>query len=225
MASDPPDTIVSMELSPFEVRLVQWAAAASRDWGYPEASESFLDGVRIRLPDGLMDALELGIQQGSVILTDEHHFTLQGLVVGKGPYAWFSKSERQVPAPNWEYFVQAATFARLHKTLAPKGYSLVFEDDLMDIAVYKDQRLVVCCEVKEMASQLGPLLAAIRGYETGFDHIASDRGNDGLRKAKYIVKNQPRYFSLVAIGQVMEFSVEFDGDQAFKLVQDVIPIW
>lgn len=95
----------------------------------------------------------------------------------------------------------------------------------MDIAIYKNEKLVVCCEVKEKASQLGPLLASIKKFESGFDANELDRHNDGLRKAKYIVKTRPQYFALVAIGQAMEFSVTYPSGSSFILTEDLIPIW
>lgn len=213
-----------MTITDFEERLLEWASAACREWGYPEPGGTYLDLIRARLPGELMETLELGIQEG-VLVTKDHRFTLGDSAAGKGPYAWFSRSQREVPAPNWEYFVQAATFARLHAALAFRGYSLVFEDDLMDIAIYEDGRLVVCCEVKEKAAQLDPLLSAIKGYESGVDFGEPDRHNDGLRKAKYILRSRPEFFALVAIGQEMHFRVGYPEQGAFRLLPDEIPAW
>lgn len=209
----------------FDDLVLAWASAACRDWGYPDLPSDFIEGVRKRLPSGVREALAVGLEQGAIISTGGHKFTLKDLASGKGPYAWFSKSDRLVPAPNWEYFVQAAEYARLYHSLASKDYQLVFEDDLMDIAVYQGGKLLVCVEVKEKASQLPPLIAAIRSYEGGFDASSPDRGNDGLRKAKYLVRSRPSFFALVAIGGRLEFNVSHPAPGQFILTDDVIPIW
>ncbi len=51
----------------------------------------------------------------------------------------------------------------------------------------------------------------------------ADRGNDPLRKAKYLKKNQPEYFYGMAIGVRHEFKVAYPSDQNFELTRDVIP--
>lgn len=47
----------------------------------------------------------------------------------KGPYSWFSRSNRSQPAPNWEYFVQVAVWLDLVRAL-PAGTQVGFEDEL-----------------------------------------------------------------------------------------------
>jgi hypothetical protein len=93
----------------------------------------------------------------------------------------------------------------------------------MDLALYREDRLVVCCEVKERASQLQELVKGLRAYEKGINFSQPDRGNDPLRKAKYLVRRRPDYFSLVAIGARMEYHVRHQEGRTFELVRDVIP--
>jgi hypothetical protein len=51
-----------------------------------------------------------------------------------------------------------------------------------------------------------------------------DRGNDPLRKAKYIKKLKPKYFYLVSIGRRFEFRVEYPNNVQFQLVEDLVPL-
>jgi hypothetical protein len=149
---------------------------------------------------------------------------LSGLATGKGPYALFSRSTaRSVPAPNWEYFVQAAEFVRLLRVLAGSGLRVDFEDDLMDLSVYDDFTVLWCIEVKEKASQLASLLKGIRAEAAAVDFERPDRHDDALRKCKYLVRHRPQYFSLVAIGQRLDFSVDHH-DGGFELTHDLVPV-
>lgn len=127
-----------------------------------------------------------------------------------------------MPAPNWEYFVQAAEFVRLKTELEPRGYSVQFEDELMDISVYAGAELSVCFEVKERTSQLGPLLKGIKRHSVGVDLTSPDRSNDPLRKAKYLIRRRPKYFGLTAIGSRIEFAVSYPTDETFELREDMI---
>ncbi len=194
----------------------EWVRSACVAWRYGEPGPDYYERIVQRLPAGLRSLLAAGIEEGP-------KFTLRGLT-GKGPYAWFSKrSTPREPSPNWEYFVQAAEFVRLSRLAAAHGMTVTFEDQLMDLALYRDGRLVVCCEVKEKASQIQELLKDIKQYEQRRDLSQPDRGNDALRKAKYIVKRRPEYFALVAIGARLEYQVDYPPGKAFALHRDVIP--
>lgn len=94
----------------------------------------------------------------------------------------------------------------------------------MDIGVYRDSRLVLCCEVKETPLQASRLVSAVKNYEGGVDWTAPDRGNDPLRKAKYLLKHKPSYFSVVAIGVRHEFSVS-TTEEGFHFEPDIVPIY
>jgi hypothetical protein len=203
-------------------RLREWVRSACVAWRYSEPGPDYYERIAQRLPAGLQTLLAAGIEEG-LILPQGPKFTLRGLA-GKGPYAWFSKrSTRRTPSPNWEYFVQAAEFVRLSRLAAAHGMTVTFEDQLMDLALYRDGRLVVCCEVKEKASQIQAVLKGIKQYEQTINLNLPDRGNDALRKAKYIVRRRPEYFALVAIGARLEYQVAYPSDKAFALHRDVIP--
>ena len=158
-----------------------------------------------------------------IIIEEGYQFGLEGLSPGKGPYSWFSRSTSQVPAVNWEYFPQVAEYVRLSRVAARHDLRLAFEDELMDLALYREDKLVVCCEVKEKSAQLGRLLQGIMTYESGIDWDAPDRGNDPLRKAKYLSEKRPEYFYLMSIGARREFAVSFPDGRAFELIETLIP--
>ncbi len=206
----------------FDMCIRDWSRAACEAWRCPEPGDDYYERISRRLPDGLRSLIALGVGEGYII-PDGAKFTLKGLP-GKGPYAWFSRrSTPAAPSPNWEYFVQVAEFVRLSRIAGPHGFRVTFEDHLMDLALYDETRLLVCCEVKERASQAQELIRRIREYESGVNLAEADRGNDPLRKAKYIVKRQPPYFSVVAIGVRLEFRVRHLEGRRFELIRDVIP--
>jgi len=91
------------------------------------------------------------------------------------------------------------------------------------VKIYRDGQLVVCCEIKEKSGQAKRLVGRMKSFATGVNVHQADRGNDALRKAKYLVTKRPKYFSVVAIGARLEFSVAYPGDRAFELREDLVP--
>lgn len=197
--------------------------AACSEWGYPSLPEDWLERIEHRLPPGLREAIAEAVENDRIRLVDGHRFSLSGLAPSKGPYALFSRSARQVPAPNWEYFVQAAEYGRVARAVESRGLRVDFEDDLMDISVYEGDRVLWCIEVKEKASDLQSLLQGMRRESPHVDLSAPDRGNDPLRKSKYLVRRRPPYFSMVAIGSRLDFSVSYRGG-GFDLTEDLVPL-
>ncbi len=126
---------------------------------------------------------------------------------------------------HWEYLVQAAEYARVCRALALREYIIAVEDRLMDITVSEASgRLRWYLEVKEKAAELQRFVADVRGYgAAGVDLDAPDRGNDALRKAKYLVRYRPEYFSVSAIGIRLDFGVTQHGN-GFRLVEDMVPL-
>ncbi len=210
----------------FENGFRNWAQLACSEWGYDTPPESYYQHVFERLPNGLRIILGYGIDR-SLIIQMGKEFLLKGLDEKKGPYNWFSRdSSKKKPAPNWEYYVQVAEYVRLFELAERNNLRLTFEDDLMDIALYDGEKLIVCCEVKEQTSQLIKLLQGIREFQNDvkkIDFTIDDRHNDPLRKAKYILKKRPGYFYLISIGTKLEFSVGYPEDDTFNLKDDFIP--
>jgi hypothetical protein len=172
---------------------------------------------------GLRTILAAGLREG-LIIPQGRTFTLRGLTPGKGPYAWFSRYPQvQRANPNWEYYVQVAEYVRLSRFAATTGLTVTFEDGLMDLALYRNGELQVCVEVKERRSQLQRLFQRLRTHEATVDLDVPDRGNNPLRKAKYLVKRRPRYLCGLALGARLEYRVDYPEGLAFRLEEDVVP--
>lgn len=204
-----------------------WVAAACREWSYPEVAEPYFDAVYSRLPAGVRSLVASGHREGLIEPVGGYRFTLQGLPAGKGPYAWVSRNDRaQVPGLNWEYLAQAAEYARVHRSLSGKGYLIAVEDRLMDITVSDlDGVLHWYIEVKERALEVPALADRIGTYgREGVDVNVPDRGNDALRKAKYLIWYRPHYFSVSAIGLRRDFQVAYTAENRFILIDDMIPL-
>ena len=214
---------MGMTTGSFMNHLAAWTRAACREWGWREPGHDYYERVASRLPEGLRIFLTEGIEHG-LILPRGRTFTLKNLAPGKGPYSWFSRhNAERGPNPNWEYFVQAAEFVRLSRIAERRCLTVTFEDHLMDLALYDGQRLLVCVEIKERASQPEMLVRQLKAYESVVPLSAADRGNDPLRKAKYLVRRRPDYFCGAAIGVRLEYAVHYSGARAFHLVRDVMP--
>jgi hypothetical protein len=204
-----------------------WVTAACREWSYPNVSEPYFDAVYERLPVGVRTLVASGHRDGLIKPVGGYRFTLQGLPPGKGPYAWVSRNEQaQAPAINWEYLIQAAEYARVYGTLSPKGYLIAVEDRLMDITVSDlDGALRWYIEVKERAIDIPGLVDRIGTYgHEGVDLNAPDRGNDALRKAKYLIQYRPVYLSISAIGLRRDFQVAYSAGNRFALIDDMVPL-
>ncbi|MCX5867458.1 MAG: hypothetical protein NT009_08290 [Proteobacteria bacterium] len=204
-----------------EVRL--WASTACREWDFPEPSEEFFEKLSARLPAGLCATIGFGIDEG-IVVPNGFTFRIKGLPQTKGPYKWFSKNNaKRISRPNWEWFIHVAEYIRLCQAFKNSDYVLKFEYKHMDIGLYKNNELLVCCEIKVKSTQAENLILGIKAYEKGIDLTTPDRGNDSLRKAKYIIHQRPLFFYLVAIGARYEFSVSFPEGKAFELKEDIIP--
>ena len=211
-------------LAVFESSFREWVRSACKEWGYPSPSVDFYSNVEARLPKGLRAMIGFGLREG-IIVASGHTFSLQGLPGNKGPYNWLSRyTDAQTPSPNWEYYVQVAEYVRLNQALHRKVYTITFEDNLMDIGIYREGKLLVFLEVKEKASQVPRLVQGIKRYEKHVDLSKKGRGNDPLQKAKYIVNQKPKYFCVLAIGVRREYRIEYPDDKAFELHEDIIPL-
>lgn len=207
----------------FEELVVSYGEAARSEWEYPTLRSEWLQAIERRLPPGLRTTIAEAVENGSILIIGGHGFSLSGLAPSKGPYAFFSRSAKKVPAPNWEYFVQAAEYGRVARAVEPQGLRVDFEDDLMDISVYEADRVVWCIEVKEKARDLDSLLLGVRRECGHVDLSAPDRHNEPLRKSKYLLRHRPPYFSMVAIGQRLDFSVNYHNG-GFEITEDLVPV-
>ncbi len=214
----------------FDFLFRQFVDRTCLEWGYPFPDEQYFIEIYNRIPKGLRKAIAYGHQRGIILdagssKSGSAAFRPCLISNSKGPYSWFEKDNiKKNPRPAWEYYIQVAEFVRLYEALSAKGYELRFEDDLMDIGIYDQGGLLVCCEVKEKSSKAQDLIRGIRGFQSAAVFPEKDRGKDSLRKAKYITNLKPLYFYVVSIGRRYEYRVEYPIGMKFKLVEDFIPI-
>ena len=218
--------IKSKEFDRIFQKLVQ---RTCKEWEYEFPGPDYFKSVYERLPLGLQEIIAYGFSSGLIIdaglsKSKSAGFRPVGVPEYKGPYSWFSRyNEEKQPWPNWEYYVQLSEYLRLYDAFKDKKVELRFEDDLMDIGIYREGNLWVCCEIKVESSQSKKLIRAIKTHQNAAELSLNDRGNDPLRKAKYIKKLKPQYFYLVSIGRRFEVRVEYPDNMQFKLVEDLVP--
>lgn len=114
--------------------------------------------------------------------------------------------------PCWELYIQFADYSRIRSVAERHGLTTRLEDRLMDITVHAGESLLLYVENKVKKSDALKLLEVMRKHgESGFDLNDPDKGNDPLRKAKYLVRDNshPAYFALSAIEIEQVFRVEY----------------
>lgn len=200
-------------------------------WDYELPRDEYYINVYKRLPLGLRNVIASGLVSGivktNIGLTKKKSAAFRPIGVSekKGPYAWFERNNQtKQPQPCWEYFIQLAEYIRLYEVFQNKDTTLSFEDELMDIGIYKNNKLWAYCETKNKVSEAQNLIDRLKELQDKDQLTDFDRGNDPLRKAKYIVKLKPEYFYVVAIGRRFEFRVEYPQNMQFKLVEDFVPV-
>jgi hypothetical protein len=201
----------------------RWLSTACEEFSCNMPGNEYFEEFSRRIPEGIQDWLGKGLSE-EIILEEGFHFRLKGLASHKGPYTWFERRKDSPPSPTWEYYVQVAEYVKLFRLCSRQGLTLGFEDGLMDITVYRDGSLLVCVEVKEKAAKLDELLEGLHQYEDGIDRSVDDRGNDPLRKAKYITMYKPPFVSFVAVGVKKDFRVRYSDGKEFQLTPDSLPV-
>ncbi len=211
------------DLAVFDEHLREWSYAACAEWDYPPPDDQWSEMVHARLPVGLRTEVGRGISAGAISTVEGHRFTVaEG---GTGPHSWFSRSQSRRLVPNWEYFVQAAEYARIRSLASGSDLTLGFEDQRMDISVRRGDDLLWYVEVKETFHGLYELARGLdRIGAAGLDYNVDDRGNEPLQKAKLLVELRPAYFSLVGIGGRLDFSIAVRDLHHFALLPDLVPV-
>ena len=218
--------VVNRKFDIFFRKIVQ---STCKEWGYETPQDDYFENVYERLPLGLGTIIASGLSSGmlndvGLSKTKSAAFRPVGVSEKKGPYSWFSRdNQKKLPCPNWEYFVQVSEYIRLLEAFKTKSVDLKFEDDPMDIGIYRKNKLWVCCEIKEKSSQAQHLIREVKKYQDANELPVSDRGNDPLRKAKYIANLKPQFFYLVSIGRRFEFRIEYPENMQFRLIEDLVP--
>lgn len=150
-----------------------------------------------------------------------------------GPYSWFSYyKSNQTIYPNWEYFVQVAAF---HDLIIEYGYVpewLIFEyheivppvEVAVDICVKLPDGSKIFVEVKENKSQWEALISDVRILgNKGVNLSSKDRGNDPLRKAKYIAAGRPDFFVGYCPDGFDSYKVRYSSGMRFSLEPSELP--
>ena len=162
------------------------------------------------------------------------HFRIADWKKGKGgPYSWFSYySSNQVIGPNWEYFVQVAAFRdlMLEHGFIPEWMKFEYHEPMqkgdmpVDIAIKVPNGPKIFVEVKETKSQWENLIHSIHEIKNkGVDLSTPDRGNDPLRKAKYIITGRPDFFVGYSPEGFDSYSVTYETVGRFTLRKAEIP--
>jgi len=113
---------------------------------------------------------------------------------------------------NREYFTQFATLVSLITEYKYPLKDCQFEYNLMDICVFKDKKPFIYIEAKITDYSANKLYKEINEkYSKDIDLFKNepDRGNDALRKAKYIFKDKPKYFYLVTPKHKLAFDIKY----------------
>jgi len=113
---------------------------------------------------------------------------------------------------NREYFTQ---FAALISLISDYKYPLKdcqFEYHLMDVCVFKNKKPFIYVEAKinnYLVEKLYKDITEKYCKDVDLFKDVPDRGNDALRKAKYIFKDRPKYFWLVAPKKKLSFKISY----------------
>lgn len=131
--------------------------------------------------------------------------------------------DRGCRVPTGSTSSKVAEFLRL-RTRLEQPFRVGFEDGLMDVSVREEDDLLWYVEVKAKPSMLAPLLRDLEVYSSGVDIQAPDRGNDPLRKSKYLVRHRPPLISLVGGEERWHFAVQYPATASFALIRRDDPL-
>ena len=226
----------------FEARFSEWVRSALLEPRRGElpgevrrelAAEPFYGDVRAKLGDELLNWLGWGLKQ-ELIEEEGHRF--RAISGRAGPFKWFSQRDwKRYPLhPNWEAYVHLAYFARLWQPCRDRGLSLDFEKKAvdekgaLDLVVRRGPHTIWYVEVKHRPE--GPRGArelckrvAEHGHK-GVDMNMEPKGKDPLQKARYVTREQPEFFSVVALDFARHFRVAHGKGNHFQLQEVSDPL-
>lgn len=114
--------------------------------------------------------------------------------------------------PWWELYVQLSDYVQLRFVAKLLNLTIRLEDDLMDIAVWDDNILVLYCENKVKSADAKALVRGMAAHgEEGFDLKVPEKVKDPLKKARYFFDKdrRPRYFVVSALDYQAVYRVEY----------------
>lgn len=165
--------------------------------------------------DKELELIKQGIEKG-IIMVEGNKFILS------------NSPERHYDAftLNREYFTQFAVFVELIEEYGYKIKNCQFEYHMMDICVFQNEKPFIYIETKVSDHETKRLINEIKEkYSKNLREFQNlpDRGNDSLRKAKYIFSDKPRFLKIVTPKNSFSYSVGYTKD-GFNLNQiDDIP--
>lgn len=196
--------------------------------GYQSVPSELFETLQARISDELLRSIGLALQDGWIATAQD----------GRGYFVRETQSDSPPqPAvyhagggkviPWWELYVQLADYSRLRGIAERQGLTVRMEDRQRDITVWAGRQHLLMVENKVAATDAEVLLRKMKQYgEEGFMLDALDVGNDPLRKAKYLFRDdgQPKYFGLCALGYEKLFEVAYGEEHRFQLIEIPGPI-
>ena len=207
-------------LERFRSEFRSWVRALNRVKGFDASPDNVLERLESRLPEEMLRQIGGAFISGWLQNEPEpnrKYFVMESDRDGIRGGQWMlgHVGEGRVD-PNLELHIQLADYSRIRTVAERHGLTTRLEDGLMDITVYAGKKLILYVENKTKKEDAIRLLKRMRDYgKTGFNLKDPDKGNDYLRKAKYLVRNEayPQYFALSAIGYEQMFRVEYLGGE------------
>lgn len=193
-----------------------WINALNKVKGYDADPDEVLDRFEAKIPQESLRQIGAAFINGwlqNEPESDRKYFVKESDRKGPKGGQWTvgHVGEGRIDA-NPELHVQLADYGRLRTVAEKHGLTVRLEDQLMDITVYAGNKLVLYVENKATKQGAIRLLKRMKEYgRDGFDLSDPDKGNDYLKKSKYLVRNQayPEYFGLSAIDYEKMFRVEY----------------
>jgi hypothetical protein len=210
-------------LDRFRTEFRRWVAAHNKAKGFTTNADELVGRLEERL--GVECLLHIGAAFLNGWLETERGYFVREADLGPDRHGQFTITHQGGGnvAPCWELFVQLADYGWL-RTVGERHHQRVrLEDRLMDLTVQAGSMLVLYVEQKTTSDVSERLLSRMRHYgTTGFRLDDPDKGNDPLRKAKYLLRTDahPLYLGLSAINYQRLFRVEYQEANRFRLVND-----
>jgi hypothetical protein len=203
-------------LERFRSEFKGWVHALNRAKGLNASVDEVLGRLESRIPETMLRQIGAAFINGwlqNESERDRRYFVRESDRTGSRGGQWvLGHAGAGRVDPCWEVYVQLADYSRIRTVAERHRLTARLEDRLMDITVYAGNNLFLYVENKTKKEDAIRLLERMREYgNTGFDLSDPDRGNDPLRKAKYLVRDgsHPHYFGLSAIGFEQMFRVEY----------------
>lgn len=220
-------------LAVFRREFFKWVGAHNKPsmrqpLGFNVDARDLFDRLIARIPGELLRQVGFGIYDGWLITPNNGPgYTICETLAGSPPQVTVFHCGGGKVIPSWELHVQLSDYVRLRRTADRLGLTVRMEDRDRDIVVWAGRNLWLMVENKVRAADAETLLRKMKRYgEEGFTLDELDVGNDPLRKAKYLFRDDgsPKYFGLSAIGYEKLFEVEYGEEHRFRLLEIPGPI-